>query len=112
MTKVLNLKDSNYTIPKGAVYVGRASSRYHLLGSKWSNPFKIGQYYGGGGKAMTREDTIKIHRAWLLNSDFGQTLLSDIQELKGKDLVCWCAPLPCHADILLELANKGIKGGS
>lgn len=28
-------------------------------------------------------------------------------ELRGKDLVCWCAPLPCHADILLELANEG-----
>lgn len=27
--------------------------------------------------------------------------------LRGKDLVCWC-PLdhPCHADVLLELANK------
>ena len=25
----------------------------------------------------------------------------NIEELRGKDLVCWCAPLPCHADILL-----------
>ena len=29
-------------------------------------------------------------------------------ELRGKDLSCWCAPdLPCHADVLLELANAG-----
>jgi protein gp37 len=29
------------------------------------------------------------------------------QELRGKDLACWC-PLdqPCHADVLLELANR------
>ena len=29
-----------------------------------------------------------------------------IQELRGRDLCCWC-PLdqPCHADVLLELAN-------
>ena len=27
-------------------------------------------------------------------------------ELKGKDLVCWCAPQPCHADVLLEIANS------
>ena len=29
-------------------------------------------------------------------------------ELAGKDLACWC-PLssPCHADVLLELANAG-----
>ena len=26
------------------------------------------------------------------------------RELAGKDLVCWCAPLPCHADILLRVA--------
>lgn len=28
-------------------------------------------------------------------------------ELRGKDLACWC-PLdqPCHADVLLELANE------
>jgi hypothetical protein len=28
-------------------------------------------------------------------------------ELRGKDLACWC-PLdqPCHADVLLELANR------
>lgn len=30
----------------------------------------------------------------------------NVAELRGKDLACWC-PLdqPCHADVLLELAN-------
>lgn len=30
----------------------------------------------------------------------------DLSELRGKDLACWC-PLdqPCHADVLLEIAN-------
>ena len=40
--------------------------------------------------------------------------LTEIQEaMRGKDLVCWCPlvdkdgkPVPCHADVLLELANK------
>jgi Domain of unknown function (DUF4326) len=28
-------------------------------------------------------------------------------ELRGKNLACWCAlDKPCHADVLLELANK------
>ena len=33
---------------------------------------------------------------------------SDIAFLRGHDLACWC-PLdqPCHADVLLELANGG-----
>lgn len=32
----------------------------------------------------------------------------DVSELRGKNLACWC-PLdqPCHADVLLELANRG-----
>jgi hypothetical protein len=33
----------------------------------------------------------------------------DAGELRGKDLACWC-PLdqPCHADVLLELANSPV----
>ena len=27
------------------------------------------------------------------------------EELKGKDLICWCAPERCHAEILLKYAN-------
>lgn len=31
----------------------------------------------------------------------------DLEPLRGRDLVCWCPldGLPCHADVLLELAN-------
>jgi hypothetical protein len=29
-------------------------------------------------------------------------------ELAGRDLACWCRPdQPCHADVLLEIANGG-----
>lgn len=34
-----------------------------------------------------------------------------VGDLKGKDLACWCPvgtpdrPVPCHADIWLEVAN-------
>ena len=31
--------------------------------------------------------------------------MAALPELRSKDLVCWCAPKPCHADVLLELAN-------
>lgn len=31
----------------------------------------------------------------------------DLENLRGKNLACWCrADKPCHADILLELANQ------
>jgi len=49
-----------------------------------------------------------LYHSWL-ESNEKDGLLQDLGELKGKDLVCWCSPLPCHGDILLELANKCIK---
>ena len=32
--------------------------------------------------------------------------MAGVEELRGRDLACWC-PLdrPCHGDVLLELAN-------
>ena len=83
MPRVLNKKTD--AIPPDAVYVGRPS--------KWGNPFRI-------GKDGTREGVIHLYKIALIASKV------DLSELRGKDLVCWCAPLPCHADILLELANK------
>ena len=30
------------------------------------------------------------------------------EQLRGKNLVCWCAlDQPCHADVLLKIANGG-----
>lgn len=101
MPKVLNLRDTGYKVPDGAVYVGRGNSRYGLLNSKWGNPFKV------SGKTTlisgSREDVVKRYRLHLLTHP---TLKDDLHELRGKDLVCWCAPFPCHADVLLRLANQ------
>lgn len=38
--------------------------------------------------------------------EYGQEWVDALAELRGHDLGCWC-PLdqPCHADVLLELAN-------
>jgi Domain of unknown function (DUF4326) len=73
--------------PAGAVYIGR--------GSKWGNPFKVGQH---GDRATV----IAKHEAWLRDQ---HDLLRSIGELRGKDLVCFCAPAACHGDLLLRLAN-------
>lgn len=82
--------------PGNAVYIGR--------GSKWGNPYKIGQVYlinGLNTTPLTREDAIKLYIYW-----FPTHLLVALPELAGKDLICYCAPLACHGDWLLELANK------
>lgn len=80
---VVHHKKSKYDI-----YCGRPSV--------WGNPFEI-------GKNGTREEVIEMYRVWLLTNP---ALMSRIEELRGKILGCWCAPLPCHCDILAGLANR------
>ena len=85
--RVLNKR--RHGVPTGAVYVGRPSI--------WGNPFVI-------GKDGTRNDVIAKYRDYLLSNS---SLMAKLEgELKGRDLVCWCAPEACHADVLIELANK------
>jgi len=73
--------------PSGAVYVGRPS--------KWGNPFEIGTH-------GTRAEVVAKHRAWICDQP---ALLAALSELRGRHLVCWCAPAACHADTLREMAN-------
>ncbi len=82
--------------PSGAVVVARPS--------RWGNPFPIGDP-GKGGR--TRQQAVDAYRH-MAGSTFGE---SDLAELRGHDLACWC-PLdqPCHADVLLELANQRRAG--
>lgn len=96
MPKVLNLKSTNYKVPPNAIYIGRAMPRYGLSESKWHNPYKI-------GKDGTRVEVIQKYREYILVMCLDGVL--NLLELRGKDLICWCSPLPCHGDILLELAN-------
>lgn len=63
--------------------------------SRWGNPFVIGR----DGNRLT---VIDKYRAHLMASP---ELLAALPTLKGKHLVCYCSPAPCHADILLQLAN-------
>jgi hypothetical protein len=45
---------------------------------------------------------IAKYRAWIVTQP---ELMAALPQLRGKDLVCWCAPAACHGDVLLELAN-------
>ncbi len=95
-----------WRMPAGAVYVGRPT--------KWGNPFRIGDPHPEGGPAgsdrrVRREDVAGLYRAYCMGRLTIQppfTLDELAQELGGHDLVCWCRlDQPCHADVLLELAN-------
>ena len=105
-------RKKGWRMPENTVKVDRAT--------KWGNPFVV----HGDGMA---------YDPWLAVRMFRQTLNKGIswcpippskwpkgkipihftevgdvkRELRGKNLACWCAlDQPCHADVLLELANK------
>lgn len=114
--RIQRKRTKGFKMPTNTVYVGRPS--------KWGNKFEVremkdhtfglfrtGKAHGLYGLKITyypvKEDAIKqaIHL-------FEQNLSSsDIQtireELKGKNLACFCKEgEPCHADILLKIANS------
>lgn len=87
-SRVLNAKRVGKNPAPDRVYVGRPS--------KWGNPFVI-------GRDGTRDDVISKYRSWVTRQ---ASLLGSLHELRGKNLVCWCSPEACHADVLLKLANR------
>jgi hypothetical protein len=85
-------------LPEGVVYIGHRQSQggWHLPKSKWANPWL--PYRDG-----TREEVLANYREHVLRRP---ELVAALPELRGKVLGCWCKPLPCHGDVLAELADR------
>lgn len=115
--RIQRKRTKGWRMPEGAVYVGRPT--------KWRNPFAVGDgavYRIGALTTMVRDNRVAV-LLYKLGLECGEyefrygentyhlhpmpLTMPDAVELRGKDLACWC-PLdaPCHADVLLELANK------
>ena len=90
----------------GRAYVGRPS--------KWGNPHRVGtplRCESGGRKwtrKMTAADAVSFYECDIRSGDVLPFAADDVaSELRGRDLVCWCRLSdPCHADALLDLANR------
>lgn len=100
--RIQRKRTKGWKMPEGAVYVGRPT--------KWGNPFRIGSPNADDCMiCATAADAVACYRSELTTFaafNFMGLKPGDIEELRGKDLACFC-PLdqPCHADVLLELAN-------
>lgn len=97
--RIQRKRTKGWRMPPNTVYVGRPT--------KWGNSYRLGNappYMFS--REQERRIVIAKYSDWLVESG----AMSDIHELTGKDLACWC-PLdqPCHADVLLELANNARK---
>ena len=88
MTRVVHCKVAP---PDSYVYIGRPSI--------YGNPFRL------------KHPGNDIERAWVLvqyREYFTERIERDaafrraVEDLRGLDLGCWCAPRKCHGDVILE----------
>lgn len=84
-----------WRMPPNTVKVDRST--------KWGNPFRgdqsevVARY-----RSFVKSPNPRGHAELTAFS----ALVHDMHEIRGKNLACWCKPgTPCHADVLLELAN-------
>jgi hypothetical protein len=81
----------------GATMTRRDVERIDRL-TVWGNPVHMDDFHGP--KAQRRAMAIAEYRGILA------ILLADnpafLEPLRGKRLACWCAPLPCHGDVIAE----------
>lgn len=70
--------------------------------TQWGNPFK-------SPRDGTRAEVIELYRVWLWNEiRRGRWNLSELAALSDKRLGCWCAPLPCHGNVLARAADWAV----
>jgi hypothetical protein len=118
--RIQRKRTKGWKMPKNAVDVTRSG--------KFGNPFRIGGFFMMGDpfrdygpfcmtyceaapeyadarftQIKTNAEAVEWYRLYRKISPLPQDMIA---KLRGKNLACWC-PLdqPCHADVLLELAN-------
>jgi hypothetical protein len=78
-------------VPAGAVSVAYPS--------RWRNPYRPRKRTPEANAKAVEQYRQHLRRRPRLRT-------AAVEELAGQDLACWCPPdLPCHADVLLEIAN-------
>ena len=88
--RIQRKRTKGWRMPPGTVVVSRPS--------KWGNPYLVRD----ARHFRTAEEAVDCYREAL-----PRRLDLDVAELRGKNLACWCSlDKPCHADVLLELANS------
>ena len=103
--RVQRKRSHGWQCPRNTYYVGRPT--------KWGNPYFVGRSYvdettGQLWNDIDAETALRFYREAIEQKlPLVRFTLEDIRrELRGHNLACWCKlGNPCHADILLELAN-------
>lgn len=115
--RVQRSRRGGWKAPAGAVYVGRPT----IFGNPWDVSLAAEYLTKHPIPGWTAHDlAVACFRNWLRRGPGPEVtpanpftfraelvrLLAALSKLRGKDLMCWCPlDVPCHADVLLELAN-------
>lgn len=106
--RIQRKRTKGWRMPENTVYVGRPS--------RWGNPFRVGEMWGrrrmepGGGEKSCgpisdNNEAVRLFKRFTARKT--QYQIHAAQHLRGKNLACWCLiGSPCHADILLKIANE------
>lgn len=98
--RIQRQRAKDWRMPPAAVYVGRPT--------KWGNPHMISDVarsFPSLTIAQCIAFAVNQYRDHIATGA-GPSVAEIRAELGGHDLVCWCAlDHPCHADVLLEIAN-------
>lgn len=114
--RIQRRRTKGWRLPPNTVCVDRSTD--------FGNPFTVAAAHEAGhaGKRLP-EFVVSCFDAWLhgdrsewmgAESDAAaEMILSRLPELRGKNLACYCKPgSPCHADVLLRLANANVREGT
>ena len=116
--RIQRSRAKGWRMPEGAVYVGRPS----IDGNPYIVIFESGSYgvwqngstrtWQARDRADAHDMAVSMYRRDLLAARDAdpQAVGMMLARLRGQHLVCWCPlHLPCHADVLLELANAPLR---
>lgn len=88
LPEILNRQQFRGRLPPNTLLIDRTTI--------WGNPFHI-------GVDGDRDEVCDKHAAWIVKQP---ALMARIGDLRGRNLMCWCAPKRCHGLTLRRLANN------
>lgn len=92
MCQVVNIRKVDKDAPD-VVYIGR--------GSAWGNPYSHKDGTKADVQVASVGDAIQMYRRWLWwQIKQGIVTTQMLVELDGKRLACYCAPNPCHGNVI------------
>jgi hypothetical protein len=90
--RIQRTRTKGQSLPAGAVCVTRPG--------RWGNPFNV-------TAEVPQAEAVRLFAEALEKGELPFNHADIRRELAGKHLACWCRPgLPCHGDVLLEIANR------